>query len=68
MIFQKIKELADGKNMSIRELERLAGLENGTIGKWRNSIPRFDNIASVASVLEVPLETFVGGGGTDAES
>lgn len=61
MIFQKIKELADRKNMSIRELERLAGLENGTIGKWRNSIPRFDNIASVASVLEVPLETFIGG-------
>lgn len=59
MLFEKIKTLAEKKGMTIREVERQAGLENGAIGKWRTSTPRFDNIVSVATVLEVSVNEFV---------
>lgn len=59
MIFDKVKECADGLDISIREVERRAGLENGTISKWRTSVPRADNLAAVAKVLGKSVEYFL---------
>ena len=55
-IYYTIKEMADGKNMSIAEVERLAGLSNGTIGKWKEeNKPTVDSLLKVCAVLEVDL-------------
>ena len=55
MIFENIKELAEKKGFTIAELERTAGFQNGTIGKWKNHSPLVANLEKVAKVLGVPV-------------
>lgn len=59
MIYEKVKELADKKKLSIYALEKAAGLKNGAISKWRESDPQLSSIAAVAKVLEVPITYFL---------
>lgn len=57
-MYDKVKAIADKKNMSIAAVEQKAGLSNGTIGKWRdakNGI-RFESIRAVAGALEVDIK------------
>ncbi len=55
VIYNNIKELADKRGYSIRELERLSGLKNGAIGKWRKVSPRVNNLQNVADILGVTV-------------
>jgi transcriptional regulator with XRE-family HTH domain len=56
MIYKKIKELAQKKKISISELERRAGLSNGSISKWNNVSPNINNLKAVADVLKVKVD------------
>ena len=56
MIVENIRKYAAEKKVSITELEKKAGLGNGTIGKWNTSIPRLDKIGAVAKCLGVTIE------------
>ena len=56
LIYKNVKKICDEKGISISQLEKEAGLGNGTIGGWRNSMPRLDNIKSVADVLKVKVD------------
>lgn len=53
MLLEKIKELCKERGISIAELEKQAGLANGTIRKWDVSSPYVDSLSSVAKVLKV---------------
>lgn len=55
LIYDKISKLAKEKNMSIREIERMAGLGNGVIAGWKNSSPQVDSLQRVAMVLKVNI-------------
>ena len=55
-LYDKVKKLADEKNLSIREVEIRAGAANGTIGKWRDGKPFAETLIKVAAVLEVSVE------------
>lgn len=57
-MYEKVKEIAEKKGMSIAAVEKAAGLANGTIGKWRNANGgiRYESIKAVADVLEVNIE------------
>lgn len=57
-MYNKVKEMADKKGISIAALEKQAGLANGTIGKWRDSDKgvRVSSIAAIAKALDVPIE------------
>ena len=59
MIFEKIRELSDQKGISIRNLEQLAGLGNGTIKKWIKSNPTIENLGKVAKILNVPISELI---------
>ena len=59
MIYEKVKELADKKKLSIKEVEQKAGLANGAISKWNESMPRVDNLQAVAKALEVEIGYFL---------
>lgn len=51
-IYSRIKDLANERNISIRELESQLGFSNGTISKWNdtaNSI-KLDKVASFFNV------------------
>ncbi len=58
-MYDKVKAIADKKNMSIAAVEQKAGLSNGTIGKWREAKGtgiRFESIRAVADALEVDIK------------
>ena len=56
MIYEKIKELCKQKGISINQLEKEAGLTNGSISKWNNNMPQADRLKAVADVLKVKME------------
>lgn len=57
MIFENVKRLAESQGLSIREVERRAGLENGAISKWvGDTSPRLENAMKVADVLGVDVK------------
>lgn len=62
MVYKNIERLCTEKGLSIRSVERDAGLGNGTISKWETSSPSIKNLTAVAEVLGVsPYELMEGG-------
>lgn len=59
MIYENVKAIADKKGISIYELEKKAGLGNGTIGKWNDVSPNVENLSKVAKVLNVSINTLI---------
>lgn len=59
MIADKIKDLCKDRNLSVRELERRAGLGDNSISKWNRSSPTLSSLAKVASVLEVSVPELI---------
>lgn len=55
MIYDKVKQLAEAKGLTIRELEQQAGFGNGTVGKWRDSTPSITRVLKVAEVLGISV-------------
>ena len=57
MIYDNVVELMIEKNMTIFELERKAGLANGTVRKWKDSTnsPKIESVMAVAKVLGVTV-------------
>lgn len=56
MVYDNVKCRADEKGMSISALEKEAGLQNGTIGKWRASSPTVKSLQAVARVLGATVD------------
>ena len=61
MLYEKIKILCDKKGWSIGSVEREAGLGNGAISKWKNSIPSVTNLKKVADVLGCTVDELLQG-------
>lgn len=53
---QKIRELATKHNMTIKNLEAVSGISNGTISKWTDADARVDKLHRVAETLETSIE------------
>lgn len=58
-LYDKVKEIADERKMTICALEKEAGVGNGVIGKWRKSVGNIETVKKVAAVLEVPIDELV---------
>lgn len=55
MVYDKVKKLADEQKISIYALEKKAGLQNGAIGKWRESSPTLKSLQAVADALGISV-------------
>ena len=53
--FDRLKLVIQEKNTTITEVEKNVGFGRGTIGKWKNSSPSYDNILKVINYLKVDL-------------
>ncbi len=53
MLYDKIKEVAKTKSLSIYRIERDLGFSNGSLRKWNNSIPSATSLKKVANYLNV---------------
>ncbi len=59
MIFENICRISEKRGISIKRLEKKAGLKNGAIGKWRTSSPTVKNLQKVADALGVSVNTLL---------
>lgn len=57
---QRIKELADMKNITFAEIERSVGISNGQIRRWNQSSPKVENIQKVADYFNVSTDYLLG--------
>lgn len=62
----RIEALAEKKGLTIKSLERMASIGNGTIRRWQTQSPRLDRLLLVAQCLDVSLDYLVSGTGTAA--
>ena len=58
-IYDKVKMLAKARGLSIAKLEQMAGVANGTVGKWRTSTPYLNTLRKIADALEVNIEDLI---------
>ncbi|MFK4935412.1 helix-turn-helix domain-containing protein [Lactococcus garvieae] len=59
-LYEKIKELAAQKKLSIRRLEEELGFANGSLKQWKNSNPGADKLARVAKYFNVSVDYLLG--------
>lgn len=59
MVYEKVKEACERKNITIAKLEKTLGFANGTISKWRDSSPSVENLQKVAIFFKLKLEYFL---------
>lgn len=59
MLYDKVKEIADTKGISIYKLEKEANLSKGSICKWNKNIPSVDKIQRVAKILSVKVDKLI---------
>lgn len=56
MLYDKIKEVAKTKSLSIYRIERDLGFSNGSLRKWNNSTPSATSLKKVANYLNITLD------------
>lgn len=59
MIFEAISRWCEKKNITIKQLEKKAGLKNGAIGKWKTCSPTLKNLEKVADALGLSVNTLI---------
>lgn len=58
--YEIIKTLANGRKMTIAELERKLDLSNGSISKWAKSTPNSKYLEKVADYFDVSVDYLLG--------
>ena len=56
MLYERIKSRCSEMGLSVAEVERRAGLSNGSISKWEKSMPQADRLHAVAKVLKTTVD------------
>ncbi|CYY73886.1 helix-turn-helix domain-containing protein [Streptococcus suis] len=56
MLYDKIKEVAQTRKVSIYRIERDLEFSNGSLRKWNDSTPSVTSLKKVANYLDVTLD------------
>lgn len=59
-LVDKIRALANQRDMSLPQLEVELGLGNGTISRWRSSSPNTDKLQKIADYFNVSMDYLLG--------
>lgn len=60
-IYERIESLRNSKNISQGKLERELGFSNGSISKWKNSMPKPERLQKIADYFGVSMEYLMTG-------
>lgn len=60
ILYTRIRELANDRNLSLAEIERRLKLSNGIISTWKNSKPSQDKIELIADFFNVSVDYLLG--------
>lgn len=58
-MYEKIQALCTKQGITIKELERKMGFGNGTISKWKDSVPGVLNLKKVADELGTTIDELI---------
>ena len=59
MLYSKIEAMCRERGISIAGLDKAVGLGNATIKGWKESSPRFDNLAKVAEYFGCTVDELI---------
>ena len=59
-LVDRIRALANQRDMSLPQLEVELGLGNGTISRWRSSSPNTDKLQKIADYFNVSMDYLLG--------
>lgn len=59
--FDRIEELRKAHNLSQGKLEELLGFSNGSINKWKTSVPKADRLQKIADYFGVTIDYLMTG-------
>lgn len=59
-LVDRIRSLANQRDMSLPQLEVELGLGNGTISRWRSSSPNTDKLQKIADYFNVSMDYLLG--------
>lgn len=60
MIFDRIKTIANAKNISLAQLEKEIGLNTNYLYRLKNQIPKSDKLLLIADYLDVSIDYLLG--------
>lgn len=60
IIYNRIKDLASQKHISLAELERTLSFSNGIISTWKNGKPSIDKVEKIADYFNVSTDYLLG--------
>lgn len=63
LLYEKIKNVAKKKGISIYRIERDLGFSNGSISKWNTSTPSVVAVEKVSNYLETSIDFLISEGG-----
>lgn len=66
-IYQRIKDLSNSRNLSVRELEKQLNFSNGTLNKWDSKAPS-EKLEQVADYFGVSVDYLLGRDGNEPSS
>lgn len=58
-IYKRVIEICKKRGMSIRAVERIAGLGNGTISGWSRCSPTIEKLKAVADALNCTVDDLI---------
>ena len=59
LIGTRIKEFGEKRNLSVAQIEKMAGIPAKSISKWDKNMPSFDKVQRVLDALEISYEEFM---------
>lgn len=59
-IYERMREVAKQRGLTVKEIEKLAKLGDGALYKWKTYTPRGANLEKVAKVLNVSVDYLLG--------
>ena len=61
-LYERVCEACKAQGISIKQLEKTAGVGNGTIGKGkhRGNAPRLTTLQKISEVLDTGIDTLLG--------
>lgn len=67
-LYDRIKNAANQRKITIKDLEHMLGFSNGTINKWKTAVPYADRLLSVARFFGTTVEYLMTGVDTTSGS
>ena len=55
IMYERIQKLCEQSGITVKELENECGIKNSTICKWKESMPKADNLYKVACYFNVSM-------------